>query len=157
WPLDNVTLHVLDRRRGLVPPGVRGELYIGGAGVARGYLGPQPTAERFVIVAAAGGERMYRTGDLVRRLPGRPLEFIGRFGRPIRLRGHRIEPGEIEAALRRDERVTDSLALVRHDPGTPARLVAYAAVHDPGELNLAIQLRRRLVEALPAYAVPSVV
>ena len=101
-PLPNVAAYVLDRWMEPVPPGVAGELYIGGAGVAGGYHNrPEQTAERFIPDPFSGepGARLYRTGDLVRRLPDGALDFLGRTDRQIKLRGFRIEPGEIEAAL----------------------------------------------------------
>jgi thioesterase domain-containing protein/acyl carrier protein len=159
WPIENVTIHVLDRCRRPVPPGVRGELYIGGAGVARGYLltAGDATAERFVCLPSADGARVYRTGDVVQQRLGAPLEFIGRVDRQIKLRGFRIEPAEIEAALLRDERVSGALAMPRRgSEGRPA-LVGYAVVQQPARPGLATDLRRALADVLPAYAMPSTV
>ncbi|GAA1499945.1 hypothetical protein GCM10009827_004260 [Dactylosporangium maewongense] len=144
-PLPGTTAHVLDAALRPVPPGVAGELYLGGAQVTRGYLGRAAlTASRFV--AAAGGARLYRTGDLVRWLPGGDLEFLGRTDFQVKVRGHRIELGEIEAALAAQPAVTRAVVVARDD-----RLVGYVTTDgtDPGDLG------RHLAERLPAYMVPA--
>ncbi|MEV0194648.1 amino acid adenylation domain-containing protein [Kitasatospora purpeofusca] len=151
-PLDNTRIHVLDARLRPVPPGVPGELYLAGVQLALGYLGrPGLTAERFVADPyGPPGTRMYRTGDLVRRLADGPVEYLGRGDQQVKLRGFRIEPGEVEAALLRRDGVTAAAVLVREDtPGHP-RLVGYVTgTADPG------QLRRALAEELPDHLVPS--
>jgi aspartate racemase len=153
WPLPNVSVHVLDDHGRPVPPGVRGELCIGGAGVARGYLNRDAaTAEKFVTLDGAGGERVYRTGDRVRRLADGELEFVGRTDDQIKLRGFRIEPGEIEAVLAEHPRVGGAVALVRDDV-----LLAYAVVDAPELCGVGAELRRFLAERLPGFAVPSAV
>ena len=162
-PIANVRVYVLDARGEPAPPGVPGELYAGGAGVARGYLGrPELTAERFVPDALGGGagERLYRTGDRVRWLPGGELEFLGRIDHQLKVRGFRVEPGEIEAALRTHEQVREAVVLLREDvPGRPL-LVAYVTGGAgtraaPAELRDRLaELRRHVAERVPEYMVP---
>ncbi|MBQ1098888.1 amino acid adenylation domain-containing protein [Streptomyces sp. b94] len=158
-PIQNIQLHVLDEA--LAPQGVGcvGELYIAGAGLARGYLHqPELTRERFVPnpFGTSPDARMYRTGDLVRRLPDGDLEFLGRADDQVKMRGFRIEPGEIEHRLTEHPSVRSSAVLVREDqPGSP-RLVAYV-VPAPGHplADHRADLIRHLEGALPEYMVPS--
>ncbi len=151
FPLANTTLHVLDDQREPVPVGVPGELFIGGRGVTRGYLGrPELTSERFVLL---DGERVYRTGDLVRRLPDGALEFLGRVDNQVKLRGFRIELGEIEAVLCNQPEVRDAVVLAREDQPGMKRLVAYLAPHSGQPLDVE-PLRERLSHLLPEYMVP---
>ncbi|MEV0386653.1 amino acid adenylation domain-containing protein [Nonomuraea sp. NPDC050643] len=134
-PLGATSLMVLDGWDEPAPPGVPGELCIGMPGVAEGYRGrPDLTADRFVPDPhGAPGTVLYRTGDLVRRRPDGDLQFLGRLDRQVKLNGHRIEPAEIEAVLRRHSRVRDAVVMLREDtPGDP-RLVAYVTRRDPGE------------------------
>ncbi|MFJ6513261.1 amino acid adenylation domain-containing protein [Streptomyces sp. NPDC091406] len=155
-PLDGMTLRVLDSALRPVLPGVPGELYIGGAGLARGYHGrPGRTAERFVADPHGGpGERLYRTGDLVRIRPDGALDFLGRTDDQIKLRGHRVEPGESEAALLAEPGVARAAVVLRTDlTGGPA-LVGYA-VPEPGAALDAGALRERLAARLPDYQVPA--
>ncbi|TDD63436.1 amino acid adenylation domain-containing protein [Kribbella antibiotica] len=146
-PIANTTCHVLDRQLRLLPPGIPGELYIGGDGVAKGYRNrPDLTAERFVANPFGPGT-LYRTGDLVRRLPDGALECRGRADHQIKLHGHRIEPGEIEAVLREVPTVRNAAVVVRDD-----RLVGYVS---PTGHDLAA-LREILRAKLPGYMVPAV-
>ncbi|MGW2745063.1 amino acid adenylation domain-containing protein [Streptomyces sp. NPDC001450] len=154
-PIGNTRCHVLDERGIHVPPGLPGELYLAGDGVADGYLGrPELTAERFVT-APGGSGRAYRTGDLVRHLPDGRLEYLERIDGQIKLNGYRIELGEVESALRRLPGVTAAVALVREDQPGERRLVAYAT--GSGALPDPAQLRAALRDGLPAYMVPAAV
>ncbi|WP_371627472.1 amino acid adenylation domain-containing protein [Streptomyces sp. NBC_01116] len=155
-PLDGMTLRVLDTALRPALPGVPGELYIGGAGLARGYHGrPADTATRFVADPhGRPGERLYRTGDLVRVRPDGALDFLGRTDDQIKLRGHRVEPGETEAALLAEADVARAAVVLRTDlPGGPA-LVAYA-VPAPDTVLDTDALRARLAARLPDYQLPA--
>ncbi|HEX2077792.1 MAG TPA: amino acid adenylation domain-containing protein, partial [Longimicrobium sp.] len=152
-PLANVRLYVCDARGGAQPEGVPGELWIGGAGVARGYLGrPGLTAERFAPDPfGAPGGRLYRTGDRVRRRPDGTLEYLGRLDGQVKVRGYRVEPGEIESALRRHPGVADCAVVARADERGGRILVAYVV----GEAD-AEALRAHLRGTLPDYMVPGI-
>ncbi|QIQ01044.1 non-ribosomal peptide synthetase [Streptomyces liangshanensis] len=156
-PLDGMRLYVLDGNLALVPPGVVGELYVSGRGVARGYQGcPALTAGRFVADPYDGrGGRMYRTGDLVRWTARGDIEYVGRADGQVKLRGFRIEPAEIEHALVTDPEVRAACVLVREDIAGDRRLVAYV-VPAPGARLDDTALARGLARTLPAYLVPSV-
>ncbi|MBV9774197.1 MAG: amino acid adenylation domain-containing protein, partial [Gemmatimonadetes bacterium] len=133
-PVANARAYVLDREMEPVPQGVRGELCVGGAGVARGYLGdPARTAEKFVPDPFAGepGARLYRTGDLARWLPDGELEFVGRSDGQVKVRGFRVELGDIEAALARHEGVREAVVVAREDAPGRTRLVVYVVPADP--------------------------
>jgi amino acid adenylation domain-containing protein len=153
-PLPHARGYVLDADLELLPEGVPGELWVGGAQVARGYVGrPDLTAERFRPDPLAGpGARMYRTGDRCRWLPGGVLEFEGRVDRQVKVRGFRIEPGEIEAALRRHPGVREA-AVEARDEGGRRRLVAYVVA--TGAAPLASELRAHLAARLPEHMVPA--
>jgi natural product biosynthesis luciferase-like monooxygenase protein len=153
-PLANARAYVADRRLRPAPTGVPGELLLGGPGVARGYRGrPGLTAERFVPDPFSGepGARLYRTGDLARRRTDGRLEFLGRLDHQVKLRGHRIEPGEVEAALRAHPAIREAVAVARGE-GAAARLVAFyvpaAGVPAPAEGALRAALRDALPEAM---------
>src|SRR5581483_9258123 len=163
-PLASTRVYVLDRRGQLVPPGVIGELSIGGAGVARGYLNqPALTAERFVPdpFGSAPGGRLYRTGDLGRYREDGTLEYVGRQDQQVKLRGYRIELGEIEAVLARHEAVRQAVVLLREESTGDRRLVAYVLAERQGEgVEAAVPLsagalRSFLQEHLPAYMLPA--
>ncbi|BBL70958.1 hypothetical protein MoryE10_15640 [Methylogaea oryzae] len=155
-PIANTRLYLLDGRRRPVPQGAVGELYVGGAGVARGYLNqPELTAERYVDdpFSDRPGARLYRTGDLCRwRADGR-LDFLGRADHQVKIRGYRIEPGEIESQLLRQSGVAEAAVIGRDEPGG-TRLVAYVAPEPGTHLNVE-KLRDALRETLPAYMLPS--
>ncbi|MGT2532545.1 non-ribosomal peptide synthetase [Streptomyces nojiriensis] len=152
--LANTRLHVLDAGLRPVPVGVFGELYIGGDGVARGYHGrPALTADRFVPDPYAAGERLYRTGDLVRRLADGTLEYRGRADGQVKVRGHRMELGEIESALARHPRVL-AAAVAVHGTGVDAVLAGYVTWRDEeGDVR---ELGDFLRQDLPEYMVPAV-
>ena len=155
-PISNLELYVLDRRGEPVPIGVPGELHIGGAGLARGYLRrPELTAERFVPSPwGRPGGRLYRTGDLARLLADGAIEFLGRLDHQVKIRGVRIELGEIEAELSRHPAVREAVVAVRAEGGAPARLVAWLTT-DGGPAPRAANLRAWLRERLPEVMVPS--
>jgi len=149
-PIANLQLHVLDAAWQPVPAGATGELYLAGAGLARGYLGrPGLTAERFVPDPFVPGARMYRTGDLARRRADGALDYLGRVDTQVKLRGQRIEPGEIEALLRMAPGVHDAVVIVRDE-----QLIGYVARGDAASLDRAALLDS-LRAQLPAYMVPS--
>lgn len=156
-PIANTDVYVLDAHRQPVPIGVPGELYIGGAGVARGYYNrPELTAERFVTHPFRENARLYRTGDLVRFTAEGALEFLGRLDFQVKVRGFRIELGEIEAVIARESAVRQSIVAVHEDRIGDKRLVAYV-VYEPGQSMTASELRRMLRECLPDFMVPSLV
>ncbi|MDP2320780.1 MAG: amino acid adenylation domain-containing protein [Acidobacteriota bacterium] len=154
-PIANTSIYVLDRELAMTPIGVAGELYIGGVQVARGYLNrPELTAERFVANPFAAGERMYRSGDLARYLPEGDVEFLGRTDFQVKIRGLRVELGEIEHALTSHPDVREAIVLLREDrPGT-RQLTAYLVSARADAAVLEQELRDRLAGALPAYMVP---
>ncbi|MFL5384881.1 MAG: amino acid adenylation domain-containing protein, partial [Longimicrobiaceae bacterium] len=156
-PVANSTAYVLDRSGRPCPLGVPGELYAGGDGVARGYLGrPALTAERFVPdpFAAEPGARLYRTGDRVRRREDGTLEFLGRIDQQVKVRGFRVEPGEVEAALKAHPTVGDAVVAARADGGGEKRLVAYVVARN-GVAPDPAELRATLATRLPRHLVPS--
>ncbi|HYO15770.1 MAG TPA: amino acid adenylation domain-containing protein, partial [Thermoanaerobaculia bacterium] len=157
-PIAGTRLYLLDADLLPVPRGARGEICLGGAGLARGYLHrPERTAERFIPDAWSGlpGERLYRTGDLGRlRLDGE-VEFLGRVDRQVKIRGFRVEPGEIEAALRRHPAVGEAVVLARADGPGPKRLVAYVTGAEGARPCPPAEMRSFLSGRLPEHMLPS--
>ena len=156
-PISNTQIYLLDERLRPVPPGVTGQLYIGGDGLARCYLNrPELTADSFVPhpFSAEPGARLYRTGDLARYLDDGNIEFIGRADHQVKIRGFRIELGEIEAAIHRHPSVHQAVVLTDDGPGGAKNFTAYI-VAQVGELLQASQLRDFLKEKLPDYMVPT--
>ncbi len=157
-PIANTTLYVMDDRGGLVPPGFVGNLYIGGAGLARGYhKSPEQTREKFTEVTLPNGktERLYATGDLARYLPDGRLICLGRGDNQVKLHGYRIEPGEIEAQIASHPDVKQAVVLKRSDLPGGLGLAAYITVEEKRE-GLVAQLRSYLGERLPEYMRPAV-
>jgi amino acid adenylation domain-containing protein len=156
WPMAHAEAYVCDAHCRLVPDGVVGELYVGGATVARGYLGrPGLTADRFVPDPFSGrpGARLYRTGDRVRRLPDGAVEFLGRADDQVKIRGYRVEPGEVRAVLGRHDDVADCAVVAA---GTdPVELIAYLVVA-PGRTVDPATVREHAARQLPEYLVPAV-
>ncbi|MFE0043493.1 non-ribosomal peptide synthetase [Streptomyces albireticuli] len=155
-PIPNTTMYVLTDRLEPVPVGVPGEVYIGGAGVARGYLGrPDLTAERFLDDPyGPPGGRLYRTGDLARRLPDGTLDFLGRIDNQVKIRGYRVELGEIEANICLHPGVRDAVVVPREPSPGVVRLIAYVVPAAHGPLD-GTGLRARLAGALPEYMIPA--
>ncbi len=154
-PIDNTEMYVVDDQQRLLPPGVAGELVIGGLGVTEGYHErPELTADRFVADPYRDG-RLYRTGDLARVLPNRQLQCLGRLDFQVKIRGFRIEVGEIETALAGQPGVSQAVVVAReHSPGDN-RLVAFVVPSDPGAKLDMGELRGALRDALPHYMVPA--
>jgi amino acid adenylation domain-containing protein len=155
-PISNTDVYVLDACMQPVPVGVMGEFYIGGEGLARGYLRRAAlTAERFVPhpFSEQPGRRLYRTGDVVRWQADGTVEFVGRSDEQLKVRGHRIEPGEVEAALSQCSAVRDALVMLREDAQGNRLLVAYVVARE-GSAPTGAELRERLRERLPDYMLP---
>jgi amino acid adenylation domain-containing protein len=155
-PIDRVRTLILDENRNPVPEGAAGEIHIGGIALARGYLSsPELTAEKFVVEGAGAG-RLYRTGDLGRRRADGNIEFLGRRDRQVKVRGYRIEPGEIEVALAQHPQVGQAVVKLYEPAPGDKRLVAYVVARAGGPPPVA-ELMRFLGERLPRYMVPSLI
>ncbi|MEX1830099.1 amino acid adenylation domain-containing protein [Luteibacter sp. CQ10] len=155
-PIDGARVYVLDEHGHPMPTGVVGELCIGGAGVARGYLHRDDlTAARFVADPFVEGGRIYRTGDLARWLPGGDLAYVGRNDDQVKLRGFRIEPGEIEACLRAVAQVREAVVGVDRSAAGEPMLVAWVSCADADRATIEGTLRQRIGETLPAYMLPA--
>lgn len=157
FPIANTQVYVLDPRLDPTPIGLPGELYIGGDGLALGYLNrPELTAERFVPDPFSGnaGARLYRTGDRVRRNPDGSIDFLGRLDRQVKVRGFRIEVEEVEAALLQFDHVHQAVVMAREDAPGLKRLVAYLVADLDGKLNLH-ELQLAMKRRLPDYMVPT--
>jgi len=155
-PVDNTRLFVLDPWQEPVPPGMPGELYIGGDGVAAGYLGdPDLNRTRFVRNPLSGGGRMYRTGDRVRRLPDGRVEFLHRLDEQVKVHGYRVEPREIEVELRKHPGVAETVVVAREDTPGVRRLVGYLTAVDRDRPPPTAELRDHLLATLPLYMVPT--
>ena len=153
-PISNTQIYILEGNRQPAPVGVSGEIYIGGAGVAQGYINrPGLTAERFVPnpYSVEPGARVYRTGDLGRWLPEGEIEFLGRNDHQVKIRGFRVEPGEVEARMAEHAEVREALVVARDEDERGKRLVAYYTGAEIG----AEALRAHLSSALPEYMIPS--
>jgi acyl carrier protein len=164
-PVSNTTTYVLDRHLNPLPVGVAGELYIGGAGLGRGYLNrPELTANSFVPdpFSARSGARLYRTGDLAQYLDDGNIQYLGRIDNQLKLRGFRIELGEIETVINKHPQVSETIVLVREDEPGDRRLVAYVVPHPDAveSAPAAVQdvktdLKTLLIKQLPEYMRPS--
>jgi amino acid adenylation domain-containing protein len=156
-PIANTRIHILDPGLNEVVVGAAGELFIGGAGVARGYLNqPELTSERFIPDPSSRepGARLYRTGDLARYLDNGEIEYLGRIDDQIKILGHRIEPNEISAALDRHPAIQSSVVVASEDGCCEKRLVAYVVLNSSARTS-AVELQEFLGEQLPRYMVPS--
>ena len=162
-PIANTQIYILDKYGNLLPPGVKGELYVGGDGLAKGYLHqPELTQQKFIPNPFTEDnknsnkteeERLYRTGDLARWLPDGHIEFLGRIDNQVKIRGFRIELGEIEAVLNTHPQIQQAVVVATGDISENQRLVAYVAPSDQSPGNQ--QLQEFLKQKLPEYMVPS--
>jgi amino acid adenylation domain-containing protein/non-ribosomal peptide synthase protein (TIGR01720 family) len=155
-PIPDLQIYILDEHGQLVPIGVPGEMHVGGAGLARGYLRrPELTEQRFIPdhVTGRAGARLYKTGDLARFLPGRDIEYLGRIDHQVKIRGFRIELGEIESVLLQHPAVRSLVVMAREDEPGVKRLAAYVVTSQPApEVNV---LREHLKKKVPDYMVPA--
>lgn len=158
WPLRHVNTYVLDQHLQLVPVGVPGELHIGGEALARGYLKrPALTAEKFIPdpFSTKPNKRLYKTGDLARYLPDGRLEFLGRIDHQVKIRGLRVELGEIETTLAQHPTVQEVVVVAQEDVSQNKQLVAYIAFHH-GQQTTEKELRDFLKKHVPGYMIPSI-
>jgi acyl carrier protein len=156
-PIENVRVYLLDERMQPVPIGVAGELHIAYDGLARGYINrPELSAEKFIPnpFGSEAGERLYKTGDRARYLPDGQIDFLGRIDNQVKVRGYRIEPGEIEQVFKQHPAVMDIAVIVREDTPGDKRLVAYLVAQDEKVLDTN-ELRSFGKEKLPQYMIPS--
>jgi amino acid adenylation domain-containing protein len=154
YPLANTTAYILDKSGRLVPIGVSAELYIGGDGLARGYLNnPELTAERFVSVSYIS-EKIYKTGDLARWLPGGSIEFIGRIDQQVKIRGFRIEPGEVESHILNHREIKDAVVIPYKNKTGEVSLCAYIVFKSRETENRVPELKLYLSRVLPDYMIP---
>ncbi len=157
FPLANTTVFLLDAALELVPPGVTGELYVAGLGLARGYIGQAANTSTKFIACPFGlpGQRMYRTGDLARRRPDGSIEFLGRTDSQVKMRGYRIEPGEIDACIAESSPEIAQAVVVSRQYGADQRLVAYMVSKPDSEQLSDDALIERLAVRLPEYMLPA--
>ncbi len=156
-PIANTQVFILDPAMSPIPIGVAGEIFIGGDGLARGYLNqPGLTVEKFITnpFSADANSRLYKTGDLGRYLPDGNIEFLGRIDHQVKIRGYRIELGEIETVLVQHSEVQAAVVVAREDSPGDKRLVGYVVLNHYQSLS-AMELRSYLKEKLPDYMVPS--
>jgi amino acid adenylation domain-containing protein len=156
-PIPDLQIYLMDEQGNRVSPGVAGEIYVGGAGVGRGYLNrPELTSQKFISdpFSSEPGKKLYRSGDLARHLPNGDLAYLGRIDSQVKIRGFRIELGEISAALDTHPSVRESVVVVRDAPPDQKTLVAYLVKRPNLEVNIP-EIRRMLRQRLPEYMVPS--
>jgi amino acid adenylation domain-containing protein len=157
WPIGNVQVYVLDRSMQIVPTGTPGGLYVGGAGLARGYLNqPAATSENFVPDPFSGqpGTRLYKTGDIFRHRADGNLEYLGREDQQVKIRGHRIELGEIESVIGEHSAISQAVVIAREDSPGEKKLVSYL-VPSNGRAPVLSDLRDYLQDQLPEYMIPA--
>lgn len=157
-PISNTDIYILDSMRNPVPLGVVGEIYIGGAGVARGYLDrPDLTADRFIESPFRRGQRIYRTGDLGSFLADGSIDLVGRNDFQIKIRGFRVELGEIEALVRADAAVIDTVVVVHDSASDDRHLICFICTTDAPAGSVEARVRQHLARALPQHLVPSAI
>ncbi|MFT3868864.1 MAG: amino acid adenylation domain-containing protein [Nibricoccus sp.] len=156
-PIPDLQVYILDPQKQPLPIGVPGEMYVGGAGLARGYLNRQDlTDARFIPdhLTNKPGSRLYRTGDLARFLPGRDIEYLGRIDQQVKIRGFRVELGEIESVLCQHPAIREAVVIAREDVPGDQRLVAYV-ISSGGVIPSVLELREHLKKKMPEYMVPA--